>query len=134
MKVSEIRKEIIAFILADINLSLSRLGVSEKVEIVEKKDSGIALASKPIKQMPMMFREVTVKGAMNIVKDDSIKVSEDQYLIGVGLDYRTEAFNGGRNGCEIGYIVYRVDSIPEDEELGEGEIRYYIRKVRRIEI
>ena len=132
MKITEIRKEIIAFILADINLSLSRLGVSEKVEIVEKKDSGIALASKPIKQMPMMFREVTVKGSINIVKDDSIKVSEDQYLIGVGLDYRTEAFNGGRNGCEIGYIVYKVDSMPE--ELGEGEIRYYIRKVRRIEI
>lgn len=134
MKVTEIRKEIIAFILADINLSLSRLGVSEKVEIVEKKDSGIALASKPIKQMPMMFREVIVKGAINIVKDDSIKVSEGQYLIGVGLDYRTEAFNGGRNGCEIGYIVYKADSIPEDEELGEGEIRYYIHKVRRIEI
>lgn len=134
MKVSEIRKEIIAFILADINLSLSRLGVSEKVEIVEKKDNTFVLASKPIKQMPMMFKEVTVKGKINIVTDDSIKVSEDQYLIGVGLDYRTEAFNGGRNGCEIGYIVYRADLMPEDEELGEGEIRYYIRKVRRIEI
>lgn len=132
MNATEIRKEVLAFILADINLSLSRLGVSENVEIAEINGGSIALASKPIKQMPMIFKEVIVKGAIRIVKDDSIKVSDNQYLIGVDLDFRTETFNGGHNGCEIGYIVYRVDSMPE--ELGEGEIKYYIRKIRKIEI
>lgn len=134
MKISEIRKEVIDFVLADINQSLTRLGVSEKVEIAEVKEGCIALASKPIKQVPMMFKKVTVEGSLYIVKDETIKVADNQYLIGVGLDFRTETFMGGGNGCDIGYILYRVDPMPEDLIDVGVTVDYYVRKIKGITI
>ena len=132
MKVSEIKQSVIAFILADINLSLSRLGVSENLEVQQVTDDYIILGSNPIRQMPMMFKKVTIDGTLCLTKDDSIKMREGDSLINVSLDFKTLTFDDGHNGTRIGSALYRVNSIPENLE--EDDIRYYIRKIRGIQI
>lgn len=132
MKISEIRQEFIAHILADISLSLSRLGVSENVEIEKTTDDYMTLTSKPIKQMPMVFKKVTIGGTLYFSKDDSVKLREGSVLIDVVLDFRTLTFDDGHNGTRIGYVRYIISAAPKDIE--PDEVRYYVRKIRGLEI
>lgn len=133
MKITEIRQEIIAHILADISLSLSRLGVSENVEIEKTTDDYMTLTSKPIKQMPMMFKKVTIDGTLYFPKDDSVKLREGDVLIEATLNFRTVTFDDGHNGTKIGYVRYRISAVPKDNILPD-ELRYFVRKIRGLEI
>ena len=69
----EIRKEIREFILNDVNLTLARLGVSEKAleTNANEYDHGSTLhyefETPDIKQMPMMFKRTYVDGYMVVV-------------------------------------------------------------------
>lgn len=132
MKLSEIRQEFIAYILANINLSLSKLGVSENVEIEKTTDDYMTLTSKPIKQIPMMFKKVTIDGTLYFPKDDSVTLCEGDVLIEATLNFRTVTFGDGHNGTKIGYVRYRISAAPKDIE--PHEVRYYVRKIRGIEI
>ena len=132
MKISEIRQEFIAHILADISLSLSRLGVSENVEIEKTTDDYMILTSKPIKQMPMVFKKVTIDGTLYIPKDDSAKLREGDVIIEATLNFRTVTFDDGHNGTKIGYIRYRISAAPKD--ILPDEMKYFVRKIRGLEI
>lgn len=132
MKISEIRQEFIAYILADISLSLSRLGVSENVEIEKTTDDYMTLTSKPIKQMPMIFKKVTIDGTLYFPKGDSITLREGDVLIDGVLDFRTLTFDDGHNGAKIGDVRYKILSAPKDIE--PDDVRYYVRKIRGLEI
>lgn len=131
MKITEIRKEVIDFIVDDINLSLSRLQVSEKVKVTKISDKIIELNSDPIKQVPMMFKKVTVHGTMS-VKDNvacftEVSLKDNEHIIYVGLDFVTTRFDDGRNRHGIAFVIYKICPMPKD--LIENEINDYICKI-----
>lgn len=132
MKITELKQGVIAFILADINLSLSRLGVSENVEVTDINDAYMVLGTQPIKQMPMIFKKVSIDGSLCFIVDDSYRQQEGDILINVSLGFRTVTFDDGHNGTTIGNVVYRMSPMPENVE--DSEIKYYIRKMKAISI
>lgn len=133
VNIDEVSKDVLDYIVSDINLSLTRLGISEPlVDITtdsEKKKGYLKYATKSaIKQMPMIFKELVVSGSIYCEED-----GEDFYLVSVNLYYSWSSFGGGYNGTELGNIVYRVDKrIPKIES--KRELQHYIRKKRGLEI
>ena len=144
----EIRKEIREFILNDVNLTLARLGVSEKALETNANEYNYGstlhyeFETPAIKQMPMMFKRTYVDGYMVVVeikdeKDRFYGWSKDNDIVVVNLNYRWNNFGGGSNGTEIGRIIYAVKKdLPEKfEDWGGMDAReYYVRKVEGLAI
>lgn len=140
----EIREDVRNYILSEIKLSLSRLGITTNLKEVKTSDYGKSgrihyhFESEPILHTPTMFRKLIVKGYCwtEEVKEDNIyyKSMKTNDVIAVSLDYSYEHFGGGRNGCSLGTMTFFVrKDIPEvfDDCLG---IEFYVRKVRGLEI
>lgn len=134
----KIQKNILDYILKDVNVTLERLGVSEKVEVVsENIISGLRwyfIESKPIKVTPMIYKKTIIKGAiMDIEAQEDMGICpKGARIIKVDIDYDFSYFNGGHNGVDIGVIYYSAEkNIAEDEA---EELPHMIRKVRSIEI
>jgi len=142
----EIRQEIREFILKDVNQTLARMGVSEEVKetkiLTDSRcyDSvNYLFESKPIRQMPMMFKEVVVDGRMStyIQSEHSryFKVSEKKDVVGVELHYSYNLWGGGSNGCRLGSLVYLVDKdLPENFDDEMMPVEYYVKKVEGLTI
>lgn len=143
----EIRKEIREFILNDVNESLARLGISESMrETVEREIKysdtiHYEFESAPIRQMPMMFKKLIVKGYMVAVKveEDSrfAKLAEKNDLVIVNIDYRYQHFDMGENGCSVGRIIYAVkkDLPATFESYGDEDGRsYYVHRIEGLTI
>lgn len=134
----KIQKNILDYILKDVNVTLERLGVSEKVEVVEEKDIRgkyyYNIESKPIKVTPMIYKETIMKGAiMDMEAEEGKGLCRKGYrLIQVGISYGFKYFGGGHNGVELGVALYSVEKdIAEDEA---EQLPYMIRKVQSINI
>jgi len=134
----KIQKNILDYILKDVNLTLERLGVSEKVEVVEEKALRekyyYNIESKPIKVTPMIYKETIMKGFIMDIEAEEGKglCPKGHRIIKVMLDYDFKYFGGGHNGVELGAAYYSVEKdIAEDEA---EQLPYMIRKVRSIEI
>lgn len=144
----EIRKDVREYILSQVNETLARLGVSEKV--VETKEFEAKyqdtlhyeFQSAPIRQMPMMFKKLVVDGYMvsvEITKEDDrfFKAYEKRDVVVVNMDYRYNHFRGGSNGCELGRMIFLVErELPEnfESEYFENTADLYIRKVEGLSI
>lgn len=133
----KIQKNILDYILKDVNLTLERLGVSEKVEILEEKEvKGIYyynFKSKPIKVTPMIYKETIIKGYLYDTDAEEGKgiCPMGKRVICVNIDYDFSYFGGGHNGVQLGIIYYNADNnIAEDEK----EMNYIVRKIRSLEI
>ena len=126
MEIKEIKKNIIDYILADVNLSLSRLGISEPLVEVELLGDKVyrQFETAPIKLSPMIFEKINVVGTL------FLEEKEQNDFIMINLRYSWRSFGGGSNGTELGSVVYRVEKkIPESDDL-----RYYIKKEHGIGI
>ena len=139
MNAIEIRQDLREYILSDVNLTLSRLGISEKVAVVEDKPNkygNYILLSPAIRQMPVMFRELVVDGYMtaNEPNEGDRFYSKDRFIIVVKLEYSYKHFDGGSNGCDIGRVIYLVDKdLPKKFTLLDTP-DYYVRKVESLAI
>lgn len=114
----EIRKEIREFILDEINLMLSRLGVNENV--VETKEWSDKYETKlhyefesgAIRQMPMMFKKLYVYGYMTVVSNNEgdrfFELADKWDIVVVNLSYGWKHFGGGSNGTDIGRVIFAV--------------------------
>lgn len=134
----KIQNNVLDYILKDVNLTLERLGVSEKVEVVtEKIISDLRwyfIESKPIKVTPMIYKKTIIKGViMDIEAQEGVGICpKGARIIKVNIDYDFSYFNGGHNGVEIGVIYYSAEkNIAQDEK---EQLPYMIRKVRSLEI
>jgi hypothetical protein len=135
----KIHKNILDYILKDVNVTLERLGVSEKVEVVEEKEIRgryyYNIESKPIKVIPMIYKETIMKGSiMNVCEAEEGKglCRKGYRLIQVSISYAFKYFGGGQNGVEFGVAYYSVEKdIAEDEA---EQLPYMIRKVQSINI
>lgn len=146
MKV-EIRNDVREYILSEVNMTLARLGVSEQVKETKEFENKYndlleyQFGSAPIRQMPMMFKRLTVDGYMVAImpkdeKDRFYKVRDTHYIIVVNVGYSCSHFDGGRNGCDIGRMVFLVDrDLPKSfDEENWIMPDTYIRKVEGLTI
>lgn len=126
MNVKEISKHVINYILEDVNVSLSRLGISEPLVEIELLGDKVyrQFETAPIKLSPMIFKKINVVGTL------FLEEKENNDFIMLSLRYSWASFGGGSNGTELGSVVYRVEkNIPENDDLS-----YYIKKERGIGI
>ena len=144
----EIRKDVREYILSQVNETLARLGVNEKV--VETREYTprhqqdriyYEFESAPIRQMPMMFKKLVVCGHVISIEvkdgDKYWKAQENGFQIVIAhFQYSYDHFDGGSNGCEIGRMVFLVDpEAPETFESDFGNVaNLYVRKVQGLEI
>ena len=139
----KIREEIRDYILKDVNKTLERLGVSEKLYENGEEESRYYgsyhynIKTDPIRQFPMIFRELIVEGYMTATetKEGDRYHTEDNDLVVVRLSYRWAHFDHGTNGTDIGVICYHVEKdLPETFDERYNSPQYYVRKVKSIEI
>lgn len=134
MKATELKKEILDYILSEVQTSVMRLGINAQLSYVTRydyhKNEILGIESTKFQTMPMMFKELMLVGNINIVDE-----TEEQYYneVAISLDYRYTSFNGGHNGTELGRIIFRVDKdLPK--KIGHDMEKFYVRKVQSIEI
>ena len=133
MKATELREEVKNHIISEVQLSLMRIGISAPLVLVIHKDyrgnEYLAIESAKFQTMPVMFREVTITGTVNV--DDEKK--EGGILVSVSLEYQWKSFTGGMNGTELGQLVFFVDKdLPK--LMTEERCRLYIQKVQGLSI
>ena len=140
-EIYEIRRDVIDYIISEVNLTLSRLGVNGTLKEVKDPKSKLArlyYETEPIPHTPAMFRKLIVTATLLTphMPENSIyyKASQAFDLISVDLDYRYESFDKGTNGSSIGTILFGIShNIPTviDDCLG---IDLYVRKIKGLEI
>lgn len=144
----EIRKEIREYILNDVNMTLSRLGVSEKAvetsanEYQHGSTLHYEFETPAVHQMPMMFKKAYVNGYMVVIdiKDENARfygLQEEYDIVVVNLDWRWESFRLGTNGAELGRIIFAVKkNLPEkfSDFAGMDGREYYVRKLEGLTI
>ena len=133
----EIRKEIRDYILNDVNQSLARLGVSEKVS--ETRESYVKYTdelvykfrSPSIRQYPVVFKDLYVTGDMTALSDNDKNALFTTVI--VRLEYEWSNFDRGTNGCELGRVWYNVEKeLPE--KLEPDRVMFYVHKESGLEI
>ena len=143
----EIRKDVREYILSQVNESLTRLGVSEKVEeynineVRYKDKMQYEFKSAPIRQMPVMFKKLIVSGYMMCIEaqegDFWYKANQNRDIVVVNLSYRYQHFDMGSNGCEIGRMLFLVDKeLPKsfESKIFDDVARNYIFKAEGLQI
>ena len=143
----EIRKDVREYILSKVNESLSRLGVSEKVvdtKEFEDRCQGTLhyeFESSPIRQSPMLFKELFVKGYMVSIeeKEDSslYEQSLENDIVVVNIEYAWKSFRGGSNGTDLGRMIFFVKKkLPESfkDKTWGNSAEVYIYKYEGLEI
>lgn len=145
----EIRKEVRDYILNDVNTTLARLGVSERVNETEERVDKFSdrleymFKSAAIKQMPMMFKKLYVYGHMvceNFAKNEShrfFNLAQNNDIVIVTFSYGYDHFEGGSNGCDIGYMVYAVNkNLPKsfETDFTEDGRSWFVRKIEGLSI
>jgi len=139
MKRIEIPEIVREVILSRANLALQRLGISEplrEINVTNPNERQYIFLSHPIRQFPMMFKEVKVEGRMMDVdaKEGDIFYLEGERVIEFYLDYTYMSFSNGHNGTEIGYMVFRVpEHLPKDAGLKEVDT-LYVRTIRGLQL
>lgn len=128
---------VLNYIVKDINLSVARLGINTQLSLVEKesyvKTQYWEIDSTPFQTMPMIFKDIKLKGDVYILEDGK---KEGVVKITVRLDYRYHCFDGGSNGHQLGLITYEIDKYFWNEWDGKNEnsAKYEINKTQGIAI
>ena len=131
----DIYQNVREYIIEDINVSLSRLGISERIEEVGMATERYQLKTGNIRMTPMLFKELYVIGYMTIIEpkegDRYYEDSEKYHVVLVSLDYRYINFGGGSNSHKLGRIIYYVD---RDVRMNSKRLNCYIEKIQGINI
>lgn len=130
MKATELEKRVLDYIVADVQVSVARLGINATLSTeVTKNYRGedlLEIISSPFQMMPVIFKEIRIDGTITVVKE-----TDEGMEVYVRMDYAYTHFNGSTNGCELGRIHYAVEkNIPEKTT----ELRFYIRRLHGLEI
>lgn len=132
MKATEIRRDVLDYILSEVQNSVMRLGINAQLRIRTKKDYRgepfIAIESDKFQTMPVLFKEVTIEGGISVTGEPNGMIE-----VFVRLDYCWRSFTGGTNGTELGAMYFWVEKdLPA--EIEDDSYHFYIQKKRGLEL
>lgn len=130
MKATKLQKNVLEYIVSDLQMTINRLGINATLSTKIAKDyrgeEFVKIVSTPFQTMPVLFKEITIDGTIGTGEEDEKNVE-----VGIRLNYAYTHFRGGGNGHELGIVRYVVEkNIPEKCM----DLRYFIHKTDSIEI
>lgn len=133
MTTEVLNKEIVNYIISDIELTLQRLGINVQLSIEQcedyKHEKFDKLISTSFQTVPMLFKEIHIEGDINVMT----KATEEDYCkVIINLGVRYTHFNGGTNGYELGKIMYVADKFYNSTDT--KHINIYVDKVKTLAI
>ena len=128
--------KVLDYIVKDVNLSVSRLGINTQLQVVEKKDCKdkpyLVIDSTPFQTTPMIFKSIKLDGNITIVQAES---DDETVTVAIGLSYRYQTFEDGSNGHRLGTFIFDIDKHCWDKWDGDKTfVKYEIKKVQGLEI
>lgn len=133
MTTEVLNKEIVNYIISDIELTLQRLGIKVQLSIEQcedyKHEKFDKLISTSFQTVPMLFKEIHIEGDINVMT----KATEEDYckvIINLGVSYAY--FDGETNGHKLGRVMYVVDK--SYNGTGTKRINIYVDKVKTLAI
>lgn len=133
MTTEVLNKEIVNYIISDIELTLQRLGINVQLSIEQcedyKHEKFDKLISTSFQTVPMLFKEIHIEGDINVMT----KATEEDYckvIIKLGVSYAY--FDRGTNGHELGRVMYVVDK--SYKGIDTKHINMYVDKVKTLAI
>ena len=140
MKTEILSKQVLDYIINDVETTIHRLGINAQLSIEVEKDyrgnEYEKLVSTSFQTMPMLFKDIRLDG--NIAIRDKVDAPDDFLEVYVKLDYYYHTFDNGSNGHTLGSIVFEVDKRTNEKMKESGKESNYIsmivRKVQSLEI
>lgn len=140
MKTEILSKQVLDYIINDVEITIHRLGINAQLSIKVEKDyrgnEYEKLVSTSFQTMPMLFKEIHLEGSIAI--RDKVDAPDDFLEVHVNLDYYYHTFDNGNNGHTLGRIVFEVDKRTNEKMKESGKESNYIsmivRKVQSLEI
>lgn len=128
-----LNKEIVNYIINDVELTIKRLGINVQLSIEQREDYNHdkfdMIVSTSFQTMPMLFKEIHIEGNINVITKEA---EEDYCKVVINLDVRYTHFDGGTNGHELGKIMYVVDKSYNGTDT--KYLNMYVDKVRTLAI
>ncbi len=129
---------VLDYIVKDINLSVSRLGINTELSIVEAKDYAnrpyLKVDGTPFQTTPMIFKTIKLDGSIHI---QETRAGQDALImVVIRLSYRYQTFDDGSNGHQLGEFKFTVDKRCWDKWDGKDTTfaKYEIQKVQGLAI
>lgn len=128
-----LNKEIVNYIINDVELTIKRLGINVQLSIEQCEDYNHEkfdkLISTSFQTMPMLFKEIHIEGDINVIANGT---EEDYCKVIINLDVRYTYFDGGTNGYNLGKIMYVADK--SYNGTNTKYINMYVDKVKTLAI
>lgn len=128
-----LNKEIVNYIINDVELTIKRLGINVQLSIEQCEDYNHEkfdkLISTSFQTMPMLFKEIHIEGDVNVITKET---EEDYCKVIINLDVRYTHFDGGTNGHKLGRIIYIADKSYNGTDT--KHINMYVDKVNPLAI
>lgn len=128
-----LNKEIVNYIINDVELTIKRLGINVQLSIEQCEDYNHEkfdkLISTSFQTMPMLFKEIHIEGDVNVITKET---EEDYCKVIINLDVRYTHFDGGTNGHELGNIMYVADKSYNGTDT--KYLNMYVDKVKTLAI
>lgn len=140
MQTEILSKQVLDYIINDVETTIHRLGINVKLSVEVRKDyrgcEYEKLVSTSFQTMPMLFKEIHLQGYIAI--RNKVDAPDDFLEVHVNLDYYYHTFDNGSNGHTLGRIVFEVDKRTNEKMKESGKESNYIsmivRKVQSLEI
>ncbi len=136
MLTDQLNKNVLDYIIKDVELTINRLGINATLYIRQDKDyKGNAfekLVSTSFQTMPMLFKEIHIEADYNI--RDMAEKPDSFMEVTLNLDYYYRTFDGGTNGHNLGRVIYEVDKGYNKKGNDTKYMSMYVLKVKSIEI
>ena len=140
MKTEILSKQVLDYIINDVETTIHRLGINAQLSIEIEKDyrgnEYEKLVSTSFQTIPMLFKDIRLDG--NITIRDKVDAPDDFLEVYVYLYYYYHTFDNGSNGHTLGRIVFEVDKRTNEKMIENGGKSNYIsmivRKVQSLEI
>ena len=128
-----LNKEIVNYIINDVELTIKRLGINVQLSIEQCEDYNHdkfdKIVSTSFQTMPMLFKEIHIEGDINVITRET---EEDNCKVIINLDVRYTHFDGGTNGHNLGKIMYLADKSYKGRNT--KHINMYVDKVKSLAI
>lgn len=128
-----LNKEIVNYIINDVELTIKRLGINVQLSIEQCEDYNHdkfdKIVSTSFQTMPMLFKEIHIEGDINVITRET---EEDNCKVIINLDVRYTHFDGGTNGHNLGKITYLADKSYKGRNT--KHINMYVGKVKPLAI
>ena len=128
-----LNKEIVNYIINDVELTIKRLGINVQLSIEQCEDYNHdkfdKIVSTSFQTMPMLFKEIHIEGDINVITRET---EEDNCKVIINLDVRYTHFDGGTNGHNLGKITYLADKSYKGRNT--KHINMYVNKVKSLAI